>query len=638
MGLRRGSQALILVASVIVAPLLSGVAAEAGVYVETPSLQAAVSDGKLPPVEQRLPENPSVVDFAGSWKRIGRHGGELKTLIGREKDVRLLVVYGYARLVAYNEQFEIVPDLLAEVIEEEGRIFTLRLRKGHKWSDGEPFTAEDFRYYWEDIATNPQLSPAGPPKPLIVNGEPPKFEVLDNETVRYTWPAPNPFFLPNLAAAAPLFLYRPAHYLKQFHEKYAEPGALKEVMKRERKHNWASLHNHVDNMYRFDNPGLPTLQPWFNSTQPPSTRFIATRNPYFHRVDTAGRQLPYIDQVALSVSDGKLIPAKAGTGEVDLQARNIYFSNYTFLRENEAAHGFKTHLWRIAKGAHMALFPNLNANDPEWRKLFRDVRFRRALSVATEREVINETMFFGLAVSSNNTVLKDSPLYREQYQTSWAEHDPDLANKLLDEIGLKMGDDGIRELPDGRPLELIVETAGEDSEQTDILQLIQENWREAGVKLFIKPSHRDTLRERVFSGEALMSVWSGLENGLPTADMSPEELAPTSQQQLQWPKWGQHYETNQTLGEPPDLAEAQELLRLNNAWLTAKSRGERAEVWHRMLQIHADQVFTIGLLNSVKQPVVVKDGLRNVPEEGIYNWDPGAQFGIYRPDTFWFDR
>src|SRR5205085_6656075 len=155
----------------------------------------------------------------------------------------------------------------------------------------------------------------------------------------------------------------------------------------------------------------------------------------------------------------------------------------------------------------------------------------------------------------------------------------------LDELGLKRGAEGVRKLPDGRPLELIVETAGESSEQTDVLELIRETWREIGVKLFSKPSQREAFRNRVFAGETVMSVWSGLENGLPTADTSPDELAPTSQLQLQWPKFGQFYETAGKSGEAPDMPQVKELAELYRTWNGAASAQEREKVWHRMLEI-----------------------------------------------------
>ena len=194
----------------------------------------------------------------------------------------------------------------------------------------------------------------------------------------------------------------------------------------------------------------------------------------------------------------------------------------------------------------------------------------------------------------------------------------------------------MRKLPDGRPLEIIVETAGESSEQTDVLELIRETWREVGIKLFSKPSQRVALRNRIFAGETVMSVWFGLENGLPTPDSSPDELAPTSQQQLQWPKFGEYYETGGRKGEAPDIREVKELAQLYRDWAAAKTTDERAVIWHKMLRVHVEQQYVIGVVSGVPQPVVVRDTLMNVPTRGFYNWDPGAFFGIYRPETFWF--
>ena len=133
-----------------------------------------------------------------------------------------------------------------------------------------------------------------------------------------------------------------------------------------------------------------------------------------------------------------------------------------------------------------------------------------------------------------------------------------------------------------------------------------------------------------------MTIWSGIENGLLTPGTNPEEFVPVSQQHLHWPKWGQHVETGGRSGEPIDDPAARELMRLNEAWRNAGGEFERFAAWKRILEIHAEQVFTIGLVANVRQPVVVSTRLRNVPQTGIYNWDPGAFFGIYRPDSFWF--
>jgi peptide/nickel transport system substrate-binding protein len=605
-------------------------------YKDAPMLNAKSDAGELPPVGERLPENPMVLNMAAVGKSVGQYSDELKTLIGRARDIRLLVVYGYARLIGYDEDLNMFPDILESFDVQEGRIFTFKIRKGHRWSDGAPFTSNDFAYYWNDVANFKKLSPSGPPIDMIVDGEAPKFEVLDQYTVRYTWKKQNHNFLPRLAGASPLFIYRPAHYLEKFHARYADPDSLKKLLREHRTRNWASLHNRLDNMYRFNNPELPTLQPWRNTTRAPATRFIGERNAYFHRVDETGQQLPYFDRVVLAVSDAKLIPAKAGTGEVDLQSRNVAFNNYTFLKEHQKEGEFQTFLWNIAKGSHMALFPNMNVKDEAWRKLMRDVRFRRALSLSIDRTLINETLYFGLAIEGNNTLLPSSPLFNEDNQKVWTDYDTDHANEILDELGLdKFNDDDIRLLPDGRPMEIIVETAGEETEQVDVLQLIAENWAEIGIKMYIKPSQREIFRNRVFSGDTQVSVWFGLENGIATAAMTPGELAPTSQQQLQWPKWGEYYETSHRGGEAPDMDIPIKLLGLLEKWQNDTDTAARTAVWQEMLKIYADQMYSIGIVSGVKQPIVVKNGIMNVPQEAIYNWDPGAQFGIYRPDSFW---
>lgn len=607
---------------------------------ETPYFAEQVKAGKLPPIEARMPEEPAIATFDGVTRTAGVQGGELRWLVGRARDIRFLTVFGYSRLVSYDEKFELYPDLLADMQVEGERSFTMRLRKGHKWSDGSPFTADDFRYWWEDVANNKELSPGGLPKELLVDGEAPKVEFLDPLTVRYSWSRPNPYFLPRLAGPSPLYIYRPSAYLKKFHAKYANADDLKKLAEQQKQRSWAGVHNRQDNMYEADNPDLPTLEPWVVVTRPPSTRFVAQRNPYYYRVDPQGRQLPYIDEVVMNQAAAALVPVKSAAGETDLQARGLSFANFTFLKDSEndrnAIH--RTYLWRTAKGAHFALFPNLNAQDEAWRNLLRDVRFRRALSLGIDRDDINDALFFGIALTGNNTALPDSPLHKPEYLTAWAKYDIAQANRLLDEIGLtRRESDGTRLLPDGRPLEIIVETAGEDTEQTDILELIRESWKKIGVRLFSKPSQREVLRNRVFSGQTLMSVWTGWENGVPTAAMSPAELAPTSQLGLQWPKWGQYHETKGKNGDPIDLEPAKELMQLNDAWLAAPSLDERARIWDRMLRIHAEQQFVIGVVAGVQQPIVANRALRNLPKDGLYNWDPGAHFGMYKPDTFWFE-
>lgn len=607
----------------------------AGAYVETPYFAEAVKANKLPPVAERLPQNPNIEGFQDHGTGPGQQGGKLNILMASAKDVRQMIVYGYSRLIGYNAKLELEADILDRYTVEEGRIFTFYLRRGHRWSNGKPFTTDDFRYWWEDMANNNELSPSGPPIDMLVNGEPPQVEYLDDYSIRYTWANPNPSFIPALAGARPLTIFAPKHYLKQYHPRYADPAKLQAKVEKSKRRNWAALHNRKDNYYKNDNPDLPTLEPWINTTAAPAERFVFRRNPFYHRVDPQGHQLPYIDEVIMTVASSGLIPAKTGGGESDLQARYLRFANVSFLKQNEESNGFRTLLWRTGKGAELAIYPNLNQEDPEWRKLFRDVRFRRALSLAVNRHEINQVIYYGFALESGNGLLPVSPLYDKSRDLRWTQFNLKLAAKLLDEIGLKRDNDGVRILPDGRRLEFIIETAGESSEQTDVLELVHDSWLDLGVKTYSKPIQREVLRNRIFSGKTQMAIWFGLENGMATADMSPAELAPTSQLQLQWPRWGQYYETQGQSGEPIDMELPQRLFDLRNQWREMQDDAGRKAIWQQMLDIWTDQVYTIGLASGVLQPVVISSRLQNVPEKGFYNWDPGAHFGCYRPDRFW---
>jgi peptide/nickel transport system substrate-binding protein len=605
-------------------------------FIGSPYFANAESKGDLPPVAERLPKNPAVAKMP----EIGQQGGELRMLMASAKDTRVLVAYSYARLVCYDTEYQLAPDICESFTVEEGRIFTFKLREGHRWSDGEPFTSEAFRYFWEEVANNEELMPTGVPKLLTVEGKPAKVEYPDSLTIRYSWDKPNAEFLPALASASPLYIFRPGHYLKKFHKKYVEEAKLKAAVEESGQPSWAALHNRRDNQYKNDNPKLPTLDPWVLRNKPPAERFIFTRNPYYYRVDEKGQQLPYADQVVFDIAASSLIPAKAAAGDSDLQARNVRFDNYTFLKEKEEQQRkFWVRLWDDGRGSKLALYPNLTANDVVWRGVLRDVRCRRALSLAIDRDEINQAIYYGLGIPGANTVLPLSPLHKPEYTSSWATLDIDQANSLLDEMGLtKRSDDNFRLLPDGRPMVLIVDTAGESTEETDVLQLVRDSWKKIGVDLFTKPSELEVFRNRIFAGDSIMSVWPGLDNGFPNADMSPWEFCPTNQQQLQWAKWGQHFETSGEAGEKIDMPEAQKLFDLMEAWRAATDTAARTAAWEEVLKMWTDQVYSIGTVANVPQPVVVNRHLHNVPEKAIWSWEPGAQFGVHKPDTFWLDE
>ncbi|SFD55287.1 peptide/nickel transport system substrate-binding protein [Sulfitobacter brevis] len=610
----------------------------APVLQESPYWAADVEAGKLPAIATRIPQEPLIVDLSTKGRSFGTQGGTLRTLVSRSKDVRQMAVYGYARLVGYAPDYSLYPDILRAVDVEDDRKFTLHLRRGHKWSDGAPFTSADVEYWWKHVVNNAEITPSGPPEFMFVNGKLGEVSFPDPLSVVFEWDAPNAGFLPLLAQATPPFIYRPAHYLKNFHEEFASTESLAIEVRKARVKGWAALHNKRDSMNKFDNPDLPTLQPWVNVTDNSASRQWFIRNPYYHRIDAHGVQLPYIDKVEMTVVGGGLVAAKANAGEVDLQARGLDFPDISILKKGEIDGGnYRTLLWANGAASQIAIYPNLNFADPVWRAVIRDVRFRRALSLGIDRRMINRALYFGLANEGGMTALSSSPLFDMGNLYATSVYYPPKANLLLDDMGLtKRNASGIRLLPDGRPMEFVVETAGERQEVENALAIITDTWREIGIKMVMRPLDRDILRNRVYAGLSMSAVWFGWDNGLPTADTSPMYVAPTNQEFFSWPMWGQYYQTSGAAGEAPDMPSAIRLMELAERWNEIRDAKSRREIWAEMLHIHAHEQFAIGILSEAPQPIVVSKRLRNVPEKAIWAYDPGAHFGIHRIDEFYY--
>jgi peptide/nickel transport system substrate-binding protein len=339
------------------------------------------------------------------------------------------------------------------------------------------------------------------------------------------------------------------------------------------------------------------------------------------------------------VAAGGLMAAKANAGDADLLFRGLTMADIPILKEGERAKGFKTLMWPYARGSEIALYPNLTVTDPVWRALNRDIRFRRALSLGIDRRTLNNSLLFGLGTEGNNTVVAESPLFEPELRTRHAGYDPTQASRLLDEIGLtKRNGAGIRLLPDGRELEIIVETDGESGLVVDGLTLITEFWREIGIRLFVKPQDRSVLRNRTYAGLTVMVAAQGFDLALATAAMPPAELAPLRQEFYSWSKWGQHHETRGASGEACDIPEAKRLVDLYKEWAAATDPEAQTRVWREMLTNHVDNQWSIGTVGGSLQPVVTKNGLRNVPQRAVYSWEPTAMLGVYRMDEFFWER
>jgi peptide/nickel transport system substrate-binding protein len=233
--------------------------------------------------------------------------------------------------------------------------------------------------------------------------------------------------------------------------------------------------------------------------------------------------------------------------------------------------------------------------------------------------------------------MPESPLYDDAFRTANAFFNPDLANNLLDGIGLtQRNGESIRVLPDGRELEIVVEVAGDSRDTIEALELIAEFWRDVGVKLFIKPQEPGVLRNRSYSGRTVMVAGPGLDNAIPTSEMPPNEIAPALGENYSWPLWGEYEETRGAHGEAVDLPDAKQLLDLYHQWLATTDREEQTRIWKEMLAINAKNIFNIGTVARELQPVVVSNKLHNVPEKALFAFEPTSYFGVYRMEEFFF--
>jgi peptide/nickel transport system substrate-binding protein len=585
---------------------------------EAPDLYAQVAQGKLAPVAERMPLEPRVVQvveeigtYGGTWRRVAVGPGDVGSWNHR---------LSYDCPLRYGPDGAVIEPHIIKGFEvsDDGAEFTLFLRKGHRFSDGEPFTADDLMYWYEDNATNEEMSPNGIGGWLAVEGEGVVVTKVDDYTTKWSFVAPYGLFIAQMAATRYgwAFSAYPKHYLQQFHPTYTKREDVEKVATDEGYDNWMGLHG---NRRSWRNPDLPSNKTWIGVRLPPDIPCSMERNAYYFLMDPEGNQLPYIDRIRMEVVENKdVLNLKAVAGAVDHQFRHLSWENFPLFVENAEQGDFRVVQWTLAQGANVCFAPNQNHEDPGIRELMETKEFRQALSVAIDREEMNEVIFMGLGTPRQASVVPSFPAFKPEHATAYAQYDPDLADELLDGIGLTERDsEGFRLRLDGEPLTINCEYAPVFGPWGDVIEMCANYWADVGIRVFPKEESRDLFSERGSAGTVQdMSVWMMDRSAhfwlQPIFQMPIRGGTPASSGAL----YNDWYDSGGESGEePPD--EVKKAYELVEAMKTATSDEELIAFASELLDLNAEELWYIGTVGLLPHVGVVKNNMRNVLEEGV---------------------
>ena len=573
-------------------------------------LAKRVAAGELPPVEERLPEEPLVVLPVES---IGKYGGSWRRVSMGARDLSLSSRLGYEPLVRWDRSGRnVLPGLAASwAIRDGGRTYAFHLRRGLKWSDGHPLTSEDFVFFYEDVLRNKELSPLFPSW-LKVHGEPVCVSAPDPHTVVFEFAHPYGIFLEMLCFRGS-YVLAPKHYLKQFHPNYVPQQELERKAKERGLGTWFQLFQRKS-VYE-DNPDLPTWRPFKLEVPAPATRMVAERNPYYWKVDPEGNQLPYIDRIVFTdIQSGEMATIKAMAGEVDFQARRINAANYPLFMGNRQKGRYR--VLRDLETGSAVCYINQHSKDDELRPLLKKRQFRVALSVAINRAELIDLMYTGMAEPARGVAGPYDPFYLPQYDARYLEYDPDRANALLDELGMTKGRTGLRRLPSGKPFRQILNVfPSESGTGTELWQLVADYWREVGLDFIVKVDAPTLSVLQVRNGNS--DFWAYATAGMHWI-LDPVWYTPWVSSSYFAPLYGRYHATNGKGGVKPP-PEIQRLLDWYLELVGTMDAEKRLELGRRILSQWAEECYTIGICRS-ELLTIVSNRFKNVPDHVIHSF------------------
>src|SRR5499426_1456375 len=619
-------------------------------FKEAPQLAELVKAGKLPPVQERIGQDPLVVKplreigkYGGTWRR--GFTGPFDTSNGhRAAQNDKLLYWDYTGT-------KIVPNIArAWEVSADGRTTTISLRRGMKWSDGQPFTADDFVFWFEEVYSNKDLVPT-PLAVMSINGKPIAVKKVDASTVQFL--APDPYYaLPTVLASVwgighharfgrnALGGFAPAHYLKQYLPKFASKDDIAKKLADLKFDNWVLMFKNRNDACR--NPDLPVVTAWKTVTPINTPTWTLERNPYSVWVDTDGNQLPYIDRVVLTLAENlEVINLRAIAGEYDFQARHLDLGKVPVFIENQQKGNYKLSLDPGDYGGDMIIKFNLSYEaDPEIAKWMNTTDFRRALALGIDRDQINETFWLGTGTPSP-VVPADANKYNPgpEYRRLWSTLDLKKANEMLDKLGLAKKDpEGYRLRADGKGrLRLEIMTLGGQFVQyTQIAEMIREQWKKIGIDLKVQEVERSLALQRTANNEQQLAAWNndGSEHLFTfPLHVFPYELAAVATSGPLYVKW---FHSAGAQGKEPEPRMKELMEKWKKAFGVPEK--ERIQLGKDVWRIAAEEVYIIGVVGMGPASMgvrVVKTNMGNIPSR-MYNSPDGKTPGISRPVTFYF--
>ena len=621
---------------------LPGAFAQGTPYKEAPTLAEQVKAGKLPAVDKRLPEQPLVVPVVD---KVGEYGGTWRRAFLGPADANNYVRVVYDSLFRFSPDGAKIEPKIAAGATPSGdyKVWTIALRKGAKWSDGAAFGADDILFWYKDVLLNKDLTPSLPGWMRNADGSPAKVEKVDDSTVRFTFNEPATLFLTALAnqdgGDRTYAVFLPAHYLKKFHPAYTPKEEIDKQVQAAGFKTWTELF--ATRNAPPENPERPSMAAWTAVTRVSDPVFTLRRNPYFIGLDTAGNQLPYIDEVRFTYfADVQALNLAAIAGNFDEQERHIQMTNYPVLKEQEKTGKYKVITWPTFGGSDAVIaFNTTYKADPELGKLMAAKDFRVALSLAINRDQIKESVFLGLGEARQGVPAQWHPYFPgAEWATKYTEFKPDQANKLLDGLGLtKKDSQGIRLMANGRPLTIEISVVPAFGAWPDVAQLVAKDWEAVGVKTIVQIRERALHFKMRDANELMTEIWNEDTTAFPftgNAKFDPRNSPILTLGPL-YLKW---VSTKGAEGVEPPAP----IARIMKIVDTARTVGpdEQVKLAQELFRIWADEVYeigTIGLTPMVQGVVVTNTRFQNVPKTLGNDW-PLRSPGNARTEQFFFSK